>query len=135
MYEALDTRYDKMTYNRCGESGLFLPVLSLGLWQNFGFDTPLSLVKEKLFTAFDLGITHFDLANNYGPPPGSAEATFGKIMKESLGSHRHEIAVSTKAGHPMWEGPYGDWGSRKHLITSLDQSLERMGLDLSLIHI
>ena len=88
MYEAMDTRYDKMTYNRCGESGLFLPVLSLGLWQNFGFDTPLSLVKEKLFTAFDLGITHFDLANNYGPPPGSAEENFGKVMKDDLKPYR-----------------------------------------------
>ncbi|MBN2626140.1 MAG: aldo/keto reductase, partial [Spirochaetales bacterium] len=129
MYEALDTRYDKMTYNRCGESGLFLPVLSLGLWQNFGFDTPLSLVKEKLFTAFDLGITHFDLANNYGPPPGSAEENFGKVMKDDLKPYRDEMIISTKAGYDMWPGPYGCWGSRKYLTASLDQSLKRMGLD------
>ncbi|MBN2625672.1 MAG: aldo/keto reductase [Spirochaetales bacterium] len=123
------SRYDKMVYRRCGRSGLKLSALSLGLWHNFGQEDDPGKARELIWGAFDRGITHFDLANNYGPPPGSAEATFGKIMKESLGSHRYEIAVSTKAGHPMWEGPYGDWGSRKHLITSLDQSLERMGLD------
>jgi len=123
------SRYEKMVYRRCGRSGLKLSALSLGLWHNFGQEDDPGKARELIWGAFDRGITHFDLANNYGPPPGSAEATFGKIMKESLGSHRHEIAVSTKAGHPMWEGPYGDWGSRKHLITSLDQSLERMGLD------
>ncbi len=123
------SRYDKMVYRRCGRSGLKLSALSLGLWHNFGQEDDPGKARELIWGAFDRGITHFDLANNYGPPPGSAEVTFGKIMKESLNSHRHEIAVSTKAGHPMWEGPYGDWGSRKHLITSLDQSLERMGLD------
>ena len=122
-------RYDRMEYRRCGRSGLKLPALSLGLWHNFGAGDDMNNCEALVMGAFDRGITHFDLANNYGPPPGSAESTFGKIMEKSLRSHRHEIIVSTKAGHPMWEGPYGDWGSRKHLITSLDQSLERMKLD------
>ncbi len=122
-------RYDKMEYRRCGRSGLKLPALSLGLWHNFGAGDDIDKCEALVMGAFDRGITHFDLANNYGPPPGSAESTFGKIMERSLHSHRHEIILSTKAGHPMWEGPYGDWGSRKHLITSLDQSLKRMKLD------
>ncbi len=129
MYEPKDSRYGGMTYNRCGKSGLKLPLVSLGLWQNFGFDTPLDLVKEKLFTAFDLGITHFDLANNYGPPPGSAEENFGKVINGDLKPYRDELIISTKAGYDMWPGPYGCWGSRKYLTASLDQSLRRMGLD------
>jgi L-glyceraldehyde 3-phosphate reductase len=123
------SRYDNMTYKRCGKSGILLSALSLGLWQNFGSEDDQNTAAELILGAFDRGITHFDLANNYGPPPGSAEKTFGNIMTESLHSHRHEIVVSTKAGHPMWEGPYGNWGSRKHLLTSLDQSLSRMKLD------
>ncbi len=123
------SRYDNMTYRRCGRSGIKLSALSLGLWHNFGEEDDQNRARELVWGAFDRGITHFDLANNYGPPPGSAEITFGRIMKESLHSHRHEILVSTKAGHPMWDGPYGDWGSRKHLITSLDQSLKRMNLE------
>ena len=121
-------RYDVMEYRRCGESGLKLPVVSFGLWHNFGDTGDYSNMKELLFTAFDHGITHFDLANNYGPAPGSAEVHFGQIMTEELGQYRDELIISTKAGYEMWDGPYGDWGSRKYLIASLDQSLKRMGL-------
>jgi L-glyceraldehyde 3-phosphate reductase len=129
MYEAASSRYDEMTYNRCGKSGLKLPVLSLGLWQNFGFDVSMSSIKERLFTAFNLGINHFDLANNYGPPYGSAEENFGKVMKDDLRPYRDELIISSKAGYDMWPGPYGEWGSRKSLLASLDQSLNRMGLE------
>jgi L-glyceraldehyde 3-phosphate reductase len=122
-------RYDVMPYKRCGRSGLMLPALSLGLWHNFGgvdvFENGRAMVRR----AFDLGITHFDLANNYGPPPGSAEETFGRILREDLAGHRDELVISTKAGFRMWPGPYGEWGSRKYLIASLDQSLQRMGLE------
>ena len=128
-YTPKESRYDEMVYNRCGKSGLKLPVISLGLWQNFGFDTKMDSIKEKLFTAFDLGITHFDLANNYGPPYGSAEENFGKVMKDDLKAYRDEMIISTKAGYDMWPGPYGIWGSRKYLLASLDQSLSRMELD------
>jgi L-glyceraldehyde 3-phosphate reductase len=124
-----DDRYDEMAYRRCGRSGIRLPAISLGLWHNFGgvdrFEDGRAMVRR----AFDLGITHFDLANNYGPPPGSAEETFGRILRADLRSHRDELIVSTKAGYLMWPGPYGEWGSRKYLIASLDQSLQRMGLD------
>ena len=129
MYVADNKRYDKMIYRKCGRSGLNLPIISLGLWHNFGYDTPLNKAKELLFTAFDHGITHFDLANNYGPPAGSAEMNFGKILKSDLSSYRDELVISTKAGYLMWPGPYGEWGSRKYLLSSLDQSLARMGLD------
>ncbi|QEN07674.1 L-glyceraldehyde 3-phosphate reductase [Oceanispirochaeta crateris] len=129
MYVADSKRYDDMIYRKCGKSGLKLPIISLGLWHNFGFDTPLEKAKDLLFTAFDHGITHFDLANNYGPPAGSAEENFGKILKSDLASYRDELVISTKAGYLMWPGPYGEWGSRKYLLTSLDQSLKRMGLD------
>ena len=122
-------RYETMTYNRCGRSGLVLPAISLGLWHNFGEVDVFANARDMVLRAFDLGITHFDLANNYGPPPGSAEETFGRILRKELGSYRDELIVSTKAGHPMWPGPYGDWGSRKYLVASLDQSLKRMGLD------
>ena len=122
-------RYDSMIYNRCGRSGLVLPAISLGLWHNFGEVDVFANARDMVLRAFDLGITHFDLANNYGPPPGSAEETFGRILRKELGSYRDELIVSTKAGHPMWPGPYGDWGSRKYLVASLDQSLKRMGLD------
>lgn len=118
-----------MEYRRCGNSGLKLPVVSLGLWHNFGDTGDYENMKKMLFTAFDNGITHFDLANNYGPAPGSAESNFGKILKENLSMYRDELLISTKAGYDMWEGPYGNWGSRKYLIASLDQSLKRMGLD------
>lgn len=118
-----------MEYRRCGNSGLKLPVVSLGLWHNFGDTGYYENMKKMLFTAFDNGITHFDLANNYGPAPGSAESNFGKILKENLSMYRDELLISTKAGYDMWEGPYGNWGSRKYLIASLDQSLKRMGLD------
>ena len=128
-YMANPGRYDQMTYHRCGASGLMLPAVSLGLWHNFGGVNTLSNMKEMLFTAFDLGITHMDLANNYGPPPGSAEENFGRIMRDHLGCYRDELVISTKAGFTMWPGPYGDWGSRKYLLASLDQSLRRMGLD------
>ena len=129
MYTANEKRYEKMKYNRCGRSGLLLPAVSLGLWHNFG-DTSLYQNMEKLcFTAFDNGITHFDLANNYGPEPGSAEKNFGRIMKENFLPYRDEMIISTKAGYTMWEGPYGDWGSRKYLLASLDQSLRRLGLE------
>ena len=129
MYTADEKRYEKMKYNRCGDSGLLLPAISLGLWHNFG-DTGIYTNMEKMcFCAFDNGITHFDLANNYGPKPGSAESNFGKIIKEHLSRYRDELIISTKAGYDMWEGPYGNWGSRKYLISSLDQSLLRLGLD------
>lgn len=128
-YTAAKERYDTMEYRRCGRSGLKLPVVSFGLWHNFGDTGNYENMKEMLFTAFDNGITHFDLANNYGPEPGSAEKNFGKILKEDLGVYRDELIISTKAGYDMWPGPYGDWGSRKYLIASLDQSLKRMGLD------
>lgn len=129
MYQANASRYETMHYNRCGQSGLKLPELSLGLWHNFGTYCDYENMKALCFTAFDNGITHFDLANNYGPEPGSAEVNFGKIMKEELHAYRDEILVSTKAGYLMWDGPYGDWGSKKYLIASLDQSLKRMGLE------
>jgi len=122
-------RYDAMPYRRCGRSGLRLPVISLGLWQNFGDDRPLERSRAILRRAFDLGITHFDLANNYGPPYGSAEKNFGRILAEDFGGLREEIVISTKAGYDMWPGPYGEWGSRKYLLGSLEQSLRRMGLD------
>jgi len=124
-----DTRYDAMIYNRCGRSGLKLPAISLGLWHNFGHDKPHGLKRDICRRAFDLGITHFDLANNYGPPPGSAEVAFGEILRTDFAGHRDELIISTKAGYDMWPGPYGEWGSRKYLLASLDQSLKRMGLD------
>lgn len=129
MYEANKNRYDDMKYNRCGNSGLLLPAVSLGLWHNFGDTSSYSNMKKLCFTAFDNGITHFDLANNYGPEIGSAEKNFGKILKEEMSSYRDEMIVSTKAGYDMWDGPYGRNGSRKYLIASLDQSLKRMGLE------
>ena len=122
-------QYEKMLYNRCGSSGLKLPAISLGLWHNFGFVDNLENGRAIIRAAFDAGITHFDLANNYGPPPGSAEENFGKILKMDLLSHRDELIISTKAGYLMWEGPYGEWGSRKYMLASLDQSLKRMELD------
>jgi len=122
-------RYASMRYNRCGTSGLLLPAVSLGLWLNFGGDAPSKASRLMIRRAFDLGITHFDLANNYGPPPGSAERNFGRVLREDLAAHRPEMVISTKAGYLMWGGPYGEWGSRKHVLTSLDQSLRRMGLD------
>lgn len=129
MYTANETRYDRMRYNRCGASGLLLPAVSLGLWHNFGSNGNFDNMTEMCRTAFDLGITHFDLANNYGPVPGSAEENFGRILRKSLGVYRDELIISTKAGHEMWPGPYGNWGGKKHLVASLDQSLKRMGLD------
>lgn len=129
MYKADKKRYDSMQYNRCGKSGLKLPIVSLGLWHNFGDISSYDNMKQMCFTAFDNGITHFDLANNYGPEPGSAEKHFGMILKEHFAPYRDELIISTKAGFDMWEGPYGDWGSRKYLIASLEQSLKRMGLD------
>jgi L-glyceraldehyde 3-phosphate reductase len=125
----MSSRYEKMEYQRCGRSGLQLPRISLGLWQNFGDGASQQNARELVLRAFDLGITNFDLANNYGPPPGAAESNFGRILKADLGSHRDEVIISTKAGYTMWEGPYGDWGSRKYLLASLDQSLKRLGLD------
>ncbi len=122
-------RYEAMTYNRCGRSGLDLPALSLGLWHNFGDDVPFENARAMCRAAFDLGVTHFDLANNYGPPPGSAELNFGKVLKTDFAGHRDELVISSKAGYRMWPGPYGEWGSRKYLLSSLDQSLRRMGLD------
>ena len=122
-------RYDAMTYNRTGRSGLKLPAISLGLWHNFGGDTPLDRGREMCRAAFDLGITHFDLANNYGPPPGSAEENFGRILRDDFAGLRDELVISTKAGYLMWPGPYGEWGGRKYVLASLDQSLTRMGLD------
>ena len=129
MYKASEKRYESMNYFPSGNSGLKLPVVSLGLWHNFGDTADYDNMKELCFTAFDNGITHFDLANNYGPPYGSAEKNFGKILKEELGCYRDELLISTKAGYDMWEGPYGDWGSRKYLLASLDQSLKRLGLE------
>lgn len=122
-------RYQQMEYRRSGRSGIRLPAISLGLWHNFGDSTRVDNSRELLRHAFDLGITHFDLANNYGPPPGSAEENFGRILREDFRAHRDELIISTKAGYTMWQGPYGDWGSRKYLIASLDQSLKRMGLE------
>ena len=129
MYTAAKTRYDKMSYPRCGVSGIHLPQISLGLWHNFGEPDDYNTARAMLRRAFDLGVTHFDLANNYGPPYGAAETTFGKLFKEDFTSYRDELLISTKAGWDMWPGPYGDHGSRKYLIASLDQSLKRMGLD------
>jgi len=128
-YLAAADRYDRMIYNRCGASGLQLPAVSLGLWHNFGGDRPLETSRAIVRRAFDLGVTHFDLANNYGPPYGSAEETFGRLVRGDLHPYRDELVVSTKAGYDMWPGPYGEWGSRKYLLASLDQSLRRMGLD------
>ncbi|WP_200979195.1 L-glyceraldehyde 3-phosphate reductase [Echinicola sp. 20G] len=128
-YKPSPQRYDNMTYRRCGKSGLKLPALSLGLWHNFGHVDVLENSRKILQLAFDSGITHFDLANNYGPPPGSAEENFGKILKEDFATYRDQMVISTKAGYYMWEGPYGEWGSKKYLVSSLDQSLLRMGLD------
>jgi len=128
-YHPPEHRYDSMLYNRCGRSGLKLPAVSLGLWHNFGGVDDFDVSRTMVFRAFDLGITHFDLANNYGPPYGSAEQTFGRILREDLGRYRDELIISTKAGWDMWPGPYGDWGSRKYLLASLDQSLSRMGLE------
>jgi L-glyceraldehyde 3-phosphate reductase len=122
-------RYERMIYNRCGQSGLKLPAISLGLWHNFGHDTPHATKQDICRTAFDHGITHFDLANNYGPPPSSAEEAFGEILSTDFRAHRDELIISSKAGYHMWNGPYGEWGSRKYLIASCDQSLKRMGLD------
>lgn len=122
-------RYENMSYKRCGNSGLKLPSISLGLWHNFGDVDDFQNGREIILKAFDKGITHFDLANNYGPPPGSAEENFGKILKHDLGNYRDEIIISTKAGYYMWPGPYGEWGSKKYLVASLDQSLKRMGID------
>jgi len=129
VYTASDARYDRMTYARCGRSGLDLPKISLGLWHNFGGDSVSEPAREMLLEAFDHGITHFDLANNYGPPAGSAESNFGTVMARDLGRYRDEMIISTKAGYLMWDGPYGEWGSRKYLTASLDQSLSRMGVD------
>ena len=128
-YIPAETRYDKMIYNRLGRSGLKLPAISLGLWHNFGDDTPHQTKQAILHTAFDLGITHFDIANNYGPPPGSAEVAFGEIMRNDFKGLRDEMIISSKAGYLMWGGPYGEWGSRKNLVASCDQSLKRTGLD------
>ncbi len=129
MYIAKETRYDRMQYHRCGASGLLLPAVSLGLWHNFGSNGNFDNMTEMCETAFDHGITHFDLANNYGPVPGAAEENFGRILQKSLGIYRDELIISTKAGYDMWPGPYGNWGSKKYLVASLDQSLRRMGLD------
>ena len=129
VYQANQNRYQSMNYQRCGQSGLKLPAISLGLWHNFGDATLIENSRQLLHRAFDVGITHFDLANNYGPPPGSAERNFGRILQEDFSAWRDELIISTKAGYTMWEGPYGDWGSRKYLIASLDQSLKRMGLE------
>ncbi|WP_336219481.1 L-glyceraldehyde 3-phosphate reductase [Citrobacter amalonaticus] len=129
VYQPDENRYQRMSYRRCGQSGLKLPTISLGLWHNFGDTTLVENSRALLQRAFDLGITHFDLANNYGPPPGSAERNFGRILQEDFLPWRDELIISTKAGYTMWDGPYGDWGSRKYLIASLDQSLKRMGLE------
>jgi L-glyceraldehyde 3-phosphate reductase len=128
-YNANDARYDSVEYKRVGRSGLKLPVVSLGLWNNFGNDKPLENQRAILRRAFDLGVTHFDLANNYGPPAGSAESNFGRILAEDFRPYRDELIISSKAGYEMWDGPYGEWGSRKNLLSSLDQSLNRLGLD------
>ncbi len=129
MYIANEKRYDEMQYNRCGNSGLKLPAVSLGLWHNFGSNGNFENMQDMCYTAFDNGITHFDLANNYGPIPGAAEENFGRILEKGLGVYRDELVISTKAGYDMWPGPYGNWGSKKYLVASLDQSLKRMGLD------
>ena len=129
MYVASETRYGEMKYNRCGNSGLLLPAVSLGLWHNFGSNGNFETMQAKSHTAFDNGITHFDLANNYGPVAGAAEENFGRILEKGLGAYRDELVISTKAGYDMWPGPYGNWGSKKYLVASLDQSLKRMGLD------
>src|SRR5215218_8079003 len=128
-YVAATGRYDSMPYRRCGRSGLLLPPVSLGLWHNFGDDRPIDMQRAILRRAFDLGVTHFDLANNYGPPYGSAEINFGRLFRADFARYRDELIISTKAGYDMWPGPYGEWGSRKYLLASLDQSLRRMGLD------
>src|SRR4051812_38677446 len=128
-YVAAEDRYDSMTYRRCGRSGVDLPLISLGLWNNFGDDKPLQVQRAIVQRAFDLGITHIDLANNYGPPPGAAELNFGRMMREDLAPYRDELIISSKAGYDMWPGPYGEWGSRKYVLASLDQSLRRMGLE------
>jgi L-glyceraldehyde 3-phosphate reductase len=128
-YTAIDSRYSAMQYRRCGASGLMLPALSLGFWHNFGGEAPYEGVRAMARKAFDLGITHFDLANNYGPPPGSAEESLGRLLRDDFAPYRDELVISTKAGYPMWSGPYGDHGSRKYLLSSLDRSLRRMGLD------
>jgi L-glyceraldehyde 3-phosphate reductase len=128
-HTAAPDRYDSMEYRRCGRSGLKLPAISLGLWHNFGSDRPLEAARSILRRAFDLGVTHFDLANNYGPPYGSAEETFGRVLRDDLRPYRDELVISTKAGYDMWPGPYGEWGSRKYLLASLDQSLARTGLE------
>ncbi|MDE7203266.1 MAG: aldo/keto reductase [Lachnospiraceae bacterium] len=129
MYTANEKRYDTMRYNRCGKSGLMLPAVSLGLWHNFGSNASFDNMQAMCYTAFDNGITHFDLANNYGPVYGAAEENFGRILAKGLGVYRDELVISTKAGYDMWPGPYGNWGSKKYLVASLDQSLRRMGLD------
>ena len=129
MYTADEKRYSSMKYNRCGRSGLLLPAVSLGLWHNFGSGASFENMQNMCYTAFDNGITHFDLANNYGPDAGAAEENFGRILAKGLGRYRDELVISTKAGYDMWEGPYGNWGSRKYLIASLDQSLKRMGVE------
>lgn len=129
MYTASKERYTTMEYDHCGNSGLMSPKVSLGLWHNFGDTANFENMRKLCFTAFDSGITQFDLANNYGPEPGSAEKNFGRILKEDLGVYRDELIITTKAGYEMWDGPYGNWGSRKYLLASLDQSLKRMGLD------
>ena len=129
MYQASKERYQTMKYNKCGNSGLKLPGVSLGLWHNYGLNASTENMKDMIFTAFDHGITHFDLANNYGPEPGRAEINFGRILKEDLSAYRDEMIISTKAGYLMWDGPYGEWGSRKYMLASLDQSLKRMGLE------
>lgn len=128
-YKANDNRYDGMLYKRCGRSGIDLPAISLGLWQNFGAVDDFNVCRDMLVRAFDLGVTHFDLANNYGPPPGSAEETFAKVLRSDFRAYRDEMIISTKAGYHMWPGPYGQWGSRKNLLASLDQSLKRLGLE------
>ena len=128
MYTALETRYNQMKYNRCGQSGLRLPAVSLGLWHNFGSNASFDNMQSMCYTAFDNSITHFDLANNYGPVYGAAEENFGRILAKGLGVYRDELVISTKAGYDMWQGPYGDGGSKKYLVASLDQSLKRMGL-------
>jgi L-glyceraldehyde 3-phosphate reductase len=129
MYLAAPDRYQRIPYVHCGRSGLQLPRISLGLWQNFGGSVPYEHARDMVLRSFDAGITHFDLANNYGPPPGSAEENFGRLLATDLAAHRDELVISTKAGYLMWPGPYGEWGSRKYLLASLDQSLKRMGLD------
>ncbi len=129
MYNADEKRYEKLNYNRCGRSGLKLPPISLGLWHNFGSSASYDNMRAMVTTAFDNGITHFDLADNYGPEPGSAEKNFRRILREDLKPYRDEMIISTKSGYLMWEGPYGEWGSRKHLLAGIDQSLERLGLD------